>query len=156
MSGLLSKALKKRKAIQLSFEGVMDKPTYDGTNTVFTFTLSDPISMTGSTTYTDINTGNIIPTSVEDAVIIHIMEDDLNKFADEFQVEKDANGNIEKVVGYSGEGLLLDVSRPKYNTLNGKVRQPAALWLRPHKFSETPRIIPGRNNNASMKQDTGE
>ena len=137
----LSKKLLARVEVGISFiGGHQDAATYDGEDRVFTFKLENPITRVGSTLYDDYATGKRgVQTQIEDADVVHVMAGDLDLAEDEFTVEDDGQGGT-VITGYKGTKLLLDVSKPKFNRINGKVTSPAKLWLRPVKFSESPRM----------------
>ena len=137
----LSKNITKRQKVNLSFTGMQFNPTWDGQNKVFTFGVEDPITMPGSTTYNNLATKerDQIP-KVTDSEYVKILDEDMDFAEDEFLVEgAGTEDDPHRIVGYSGSKLVLDVSKPRYNQIDGREQQPCHLWLRKVKFSETPR-----------------
>jgi len=149
----LSQRLKQRKELNLEFKpGFQSKITFEGDNEVFTFHLTSPVSMTGSTKFHNLLTNKVddIP-SVEDCETVYIMGDLLDKFSDKFEIEE-SEGSI-TIKGYKGSELLLDVSKPKFNSFKGTITEPAKLWLRSERFADTPRFNRGISAKLSMKSD---
>ena len=145
MANLLDKLKAKRK-ITLQFVGehiakVAQTPDASGkTPTIFTFTLSEPIDVVGSTTYTDLtNMKEGVRTEAFGATTVSISEDDFAKAEEGFSTEEDDDGNI-VVTGYEGTGLVLDVAKPKFNRFSGAKQKNEGVWLRTVKFADAPRL----------------
>lgn len=142
----LSKKATLRSKVELDFSGMKFEPTWDGKNKVFTFGLEDPITMMGSTTYNNLATQERDQTpKVTDAVTVKIMDIDLDAAEDEFITEGEGTEDSPiRIIGYKGTKLVLDVSKPRYNQINGMEQQPCHLWLKSTRFSETPRATMNR------------
>ena len=133
----LSQNLRKRKELNLEFTGMTYEITFEGDKYRYTFKLSEPMSKIGSTKYDDYSTGKRQQiTEIQNAEFISIIDDDMDKFEDEFITEVKDGETV--ITGYKGSSLVIDVSKPRFNRINGKVTKPSELWLKTHLFSETP------------------